>query len=91
MQIGYWAQLEGDDAAQPSVMLGTVSHEDAAGAFAQQLVEQSEGEWTEGVIRVWGAKEKPEDAIVFDVTASFMESEDEEGEVDCELEIIPRD
>lgn len=91
MKFGYWAQSVDDPTSEPSAMLGATSPEDAAGAFAQRLVEQSEGEWTEGAVKVWDAQGGIEQAIIFDITATFMESEDEDGEVDCELEIIERD
>lgn len=90
MKIGYWAQLADDTEASPTAMLGSASPEDAAGAFSQRLIEQSEGAWTAGTIRVWGAKEDPANAIVFDITARFVESEDDENEIDCEVEIIER-
>lgn len=91
MKIGYWAQSDDDPAAEPAAMLGAASAEDAAAALAQRLIEQSEGEWLGGAIRVWDAKAGPGKAIVFDVRAAFVESEDEAGEYDCELEIVPRD
>jgi hypothetical protein len=91
MKFGYWAQRADDDAAEPSPMLGAASPEDAAAALAQRLIEQDEGDWLAGPIRVWDAKTGIEGAIIFDVTASFVESEDEEGEYDCELEIVERE
>jgi hypothetical protein len=91
MKIGYWAQRADDEASEPSPMLGAASPEDAAAALAQRLIEQGEGDWIEGPIRVWSAKDGIEHAIIFDVTAQFFESEEEEGEFDCELEIIERE
>jgi hypothetical protein len=91
MKIGYWAQRADDAAAEPAPMLGTASPEDAAAALAQRLIEQSEGDWIAGPIRVWDAKAGIDHAIIFDVTAQFVESEEEDGEFDCELEIVARE
>ena len=91
MQIGYWARMEGDPSAAPTAILGEATPEDAAGAYAQRLIEQSEGGWTEGAIRVWGSASGEGDAIIFDVTAQFMVNDDDEDMIDCELEIIARD
>lgn len=91
MKIGYWAQRADDAAAEPSPMLGAGSPEDAAAAFAQRLIEQSEGAWIAGPIKVWDAESGAEHATVFDVTASFVESDEEDGAFDCELEIIERE
>ena len=91
MKIGYWAQLADDTTAEPSPMLGAASPEDAAAAFAQRMIEESEGAWLAGPIRVWDAKAGVDHAIIFDVTAQFVESEEEEGEFDCELEIVERE
>ncbi len=89
MKIGFWAQLD-DAEAKPALMLGSLSPEDAAAAFAQRLIEESEGGWLAGAIRVWEGNDGAA-AIVFDVSARFVPSEEDEGEFDCELEIIERD
>jgi hypothetical protein len=90
MRIGYWAALD-DDAAEPSVMLGATTPEDAAAGFAQELIEKSGGEWIRGAVRVWDREKGREGGTVFDISASFTPCEgDEEGEIDCELEIVER-
>ncbi len=89
MKLGYWAALDGDDAAAPSVMLGATTPVEAAGNFAQSLIETSKGDWTEGTIRVWDKAQGPEGASLFDVTARFVPCDDDE--IECELEIIERD
>ena len=91
MQIGFWVSLEGDPSDAPKVMLGTTSPEDAAGAYAQQLIEQSEGAWTQGAIRVWGQAGDADSALIFDIIARFTVNEADEDMIDCELEIIVRD
>jgi hypothetical protein len=80
--------VDGDQSVEPAFMIGTISPEDAAGAYAQQRIEQSEGAWTEGAIRVWRGDA---DGAVFDVIARFMANDDDEEMIDCELEIIARD
>jgi hypothetical protein len=91
MQIGYWVRLVGDTDAEPVAMLGSASLEDAAGAFAQRLIEETEGAWDSGAVRVWAATQNEADATIFDITARFMVSPDDEDEVDCEIEIMERD
>jgi hypothetical protein len=91
MQIGYWVRLVGDANAQPVAMLGSASLEDAAGAFAQRLIEESEGAWISGAVGVWSAKQDEADATIFDITARFTVSPDDENEIDCEIEIMERD
>jgi len=94
MVLGYWAQLITDDddmAARP--LLGLASAADAAGAYAQSLVEESQGAWTKGAIRVWDKDQRRDNATIFDVQAHFVPATDddaEEGDMDCELEIIER-
>jgi len=90
MQLGYWARLTEDAAADPMAFLGVASPEDAAGAFAQRLIEGSEGAWTCGAISVWSASQSVDDAIIYDITARFITSPDDENEIDCEVEIIER-
>jgi hypothetical protein len=90
MQIGYWAKLLDDANAEPVAMLGSASPEDAAGAFAQRLIEQTEGAWIAGAVSVWGAKQAEEDATIFDISARFVVNADDEDEIDCEVEIVER-
>ncbi len=94
MVLGYWVQLiaDGDEiAARP--MLGLSSAVEAVGVYAQSLVEESEGAWTGGAIRVWDKDRGRENAAIFDVQALFVPATDEDaqdGDMDCELEIIER-
>ncbi len=90
MQLGYWARLTDDASAEPVAFLGVASPEDAAGAFAQRLIEESEGAWTSGAISVWSAKQSPDEATIFDIAARFTVSPDDENEIDCEVEIMER-
>jgi hypothetical protein len=90
MQIGYWAKLLDDPNAEPVAMLGSASPEDAAGAFAQRLIEQTEGAWIAGAVSVWGAKQDVAEATIFDIIARFTVNPDDEDEIDCEVEIVER-
>jgi len=94
MVLGYWAQWINDaDDREAAPLLGLTSAVEAAGVYAQSLIEGSEGAWTEGAIRVWTKDQGRENATIFDVSASFVPSEDEdagEDDLDCELEIIER-
>jgi len=90
MQLGYWTRLTDDVAADPVAILGVATAEDAAGAYAQRLIEASEGGWTSGAISVWSAGQSVDEAVIFDITTQFVVSPDDENEIDCEVEIIER-
>lgn len=95
MVLGYWVQLIADGDEIPArPMLGLPSAVEAVGAYAQSLVEESRGDWTAGAIRVWDKDRGPENAAVFDVQAHFVPASDDDaqdGDMDCELEIIERE
>lgn len=79
-----------DFAPEPIAMLGSEGAEDAAGAYAQRLIEESEGAWTAGAVCIWESGQTVNEATIFDITARFFVSPDDESEIDCEVEIFGR-
>jgi hypothetical protein len=90
----YVAQIVGlEDEVAVCFVANCESAHDAAQSYAAGFVEDTQGQWTQGAIRVWPRNSGPDAAIIFDVVATIKPYEDddaEEGEVECTLEVTER-
>ena len=91
----YWAVAEGLNGLNPTCMLNCNSPQEAVESYVSYFVEEMQGDWTEGSIKVWRAtNDGPAEITLFDVKATItpvLGDEADEGEVDCEIEIERRD
>ena len=91
----FWAWIVDESVAHsPTLMMDHADRHDAAQSYAAMLIEDSEGDVTTGAVRVWDHDGASEDATFYDFSATLTpyEGEDaEEGEVECQLELVERD
>ena len=94
MSKGFWAQvIELDDEVAPTYIAGCDDEHEAAQSCAGAFIQDTDGEWTEGAIRMWEKDGSADDALTYNIKATITpyEGDDaEEDEVECKIEVEER-